>query len=72
MGSILPFINFTLQNMEVFLHVEKRLFVMRGLINNPVVRDSTYTLSPANAAYVEQLCRHVLGVIDRLESKARV
>ena len=63
MGKVLPFINFTQQNLELFLHVEKRLLVKRGLFEGPTVRDATYTLSAPNSAYVELLCDHMLGVI---------
>lgn len=67
MGRLLPFINFTLQNFEVFLHTEKRLLVKRGLFESAAVRDATYTLSAPNSDYVDLLCDHMLGVIE--ESK---
>ena len=35
LGSLLPFINFTLQDIELFLQVEKRLMVRRGIFKNP-------------------------------------
>ena len=68
MGRLLPFINFTLQNFEVFLHTEKRLLVKRGLFESAAVRDATYTLSAPNSDYVDLLCDHMLRVIE--ESKA--
>ena len=63
MGRLLPFINFTLQNFEVFLHVEKRLLVRLGLFETATVRDATYTLSAPNRDYVDLLCDHVQTVI---------
>jgi hypothetical protein len=51
LGSLLPFINFTLQDFELFLQVEKRLLVRRGLFETAVCRDQTLTLS-------ELLARH--------------
>jgi 4-hydroxy-tetrahydrodipicolinate synthase len=63
MGRLLPFINFTLQNFEVFLHVEKRLLVQQGLFETATVRDATYTLSAPNRDYVDLLCDHVQTVI---------
>lgn len=68
MGKLLPFINFTLQNFEVFLHTEKRLLVKRGLFESAAVRDATYTLSAPNRDYVDLLCDHMLRVIE--ESRA--
>lgn len=63
MGRLLPFINFTLQNFEVFLHVEKRLLVRLGLFDTATVRDATYTLSTPNGDYVDLLCDHMQVVI---------
>lgn len=63
LGQLLPFINFTLQNFEVFLHVEKRLLVRRGLFETATVRDATYTLSTPNSDYVDLLCDHVQSTI---------
>lgn len=37
-GSLLPFINFTLQDFELFLQVEKRLLVRRGLFISRTLR----------------------------------
>ena len=60
MGRLLPFINYSLQNLEIFLHLEKRLLARQGLIDQPVVRSSTYTLSKAESDYAESLIEHVL------------
>jgi 4-hydroxy-tetrahydrodipicolinate synthase len=68
-GSILPFINFTLQNFELFLQVEKRLMVRRGLFSTAHLRSLTLTPSPALLAYSEFLIEQVLRVLrsEKLE-----
>ncbi len=47
---VLPFINFSLQNFEVFLQIEKRLLVRRGLCTTSTVRSLTLSPSPRCAA----------------------
>ena len=59
-GSLLPFINFTLQDFEYFLQIEKRTLVRRGLINSATVRSLTNSPSPAVLAHVDRL-------IDQIE-----
>ncbi len=71
MGKLVPFINYTHQNMVVFLHGEKRLLVMRGLFEGATVRDATYTLTAPNRAYAELLCEHMLGVIAETRTGSR-
>lgn len=71
MGRLVPFINFTLQNFEVFLHVEKRLLVKRGLFQSATVRDATYTLSAPNSDYVDLLCDNMLGVLSDSKAAAK-
>lgn len=60
-AALLPFIAFTLQDFELFLQVEKRLLVRRGLFERATMRALTYTLSPeleAHAAFlIEQVMR---------------
>jgi hypothetical protein len=62
---LLPFINYTLQDFELFLQVEKRLLVKRGLIESATLRDATYALLPEEEQHVELLCDHVLDVIGQ-------
>lgn len=61
-GSLLPFINFTLQDFEFFLQIEKRTLVRRGLIESPTVRSLTHTPSPAVLAHVD----HLIDQIERI------
>lgn len=44
---ISPYIQFSLRNLEHFLHCEKTLALRRGLVPSAVVRDPTVALSPA-------------------------
>jgi 4-hydroxy-tetrahydrodipicolinate synthase len=64
-GSLLPFINFTLQDFEVFLQVEKRLLVRRGLFAHPTCRSLTYSPSPAMVAHIEFLIEQIVRVMER-------
>jgi dihydrodipicolinate synthase/N-acetylneuraminate lyase len=65
LGQLLPFINYTLQDFELFLQVEKRLLVKRALIESATVRDATYSLLPEEEQHVDLLCDHVLQVISQ-------
>ncbi len=64
-GSLLPFINFTLQDFEVFLQVEKRLLVRRGLFAHPTCRSLTYSPSPAMLAHIDFLIEQIERVMER-------
>ncbi|MCK5526308.1 MAG: hypothetical protein KAJ05_04120, partial [Candidatus Latescibacteria bacterium] len=64
-GSLLPFVNFTLQDFEVFLQVEKRLLVRRGLFAHPICRSLTYSPSPAMLAYMDFLIEQIVRVMER-------
>jgi len=63
MGQLLPFINYSLQNLELLLQIEKRLLAQRGIIEHATVRASTYTPSEAELAYSDLLIEHVLKAI---------
>ena len=54
-GSLLPYINFSLQNFELFLQMEKRVLVRRGFIESPTVRSPSRTLSSTESEYVDFL-----------------
>ena len=64
-GSVLPFIAFTLQDFEIFLQVEKRLLVRRGIIAEHKLRGLTYSLSPAAEAHVDFLCTQVMRILEK-------
>ncbi|MFH1008465.1 MAG: dihydrodipicolinate synthase family protein [Candidatus Latescibacterota bacterium] len=64
-GSLLPFVNFTLQDFEIFLQVEKRLMVRRGLFTHAICRSLTYTPSPEIVAHMDFLIEHIVRVMER-------
>lgn len=62
-GGLLPYISFSLQDFELFLQIEKRALVRRGLIASPTVRALSHTPSRAVLAHIDFL-------IDQLERLA--
>jgi 4-hydroxy-tetrahydrodipicolinate synthase len=58
--SVLPFIVFTLQHMELFLHVEKRLLQRLGVIRSATVRDITITPDADSLEYGDWLIEQLL------------
>jgi len=61
--AVLPFIVFTLQHMELFLHVEKRLLQRMGLIEHAHVRDATILPDPDTSAYADWLIEQLLPLL---------
>jgi 2-keto-3-deoxy-L-arabinonate dehydratase len=62
----LPQILFSLQNMELYHHAEKRLLVARGIIGESVVRDLRLSVNPLDAEHIDFLNANVLALLDRL------
>lgn len=62
-SRVLPFIVFTLQHMELFLHVEKRLLKEMGVIRHACVRDATITVDPDSDDYAGRLIRELLPLL---------
>ncbi len=58
-ARLLPFINYTLQNFELFLQVEKRLLVRMGIIESPICRMLTYRPTPTELEYIDILVEHM-------------
>ena len=58
--EVLPYLVFSLQNMELLLQMEKRLLVRRGLIQHDTVRQTTLTLDPHTDRYVDYLIDRVM------------
>lgn len=58
--KVLPFIVFQLQNMELFLNLEKRLLHRLGLLETPHVREATLAVDPTSAAYGDFLIGRVI------------
>ncbi len=61
--QVLPWIVFTLQNMELFLHTDKRLLREMGLIRSAHVRDATIELDPDTDAYTDFLIQQLLPAL---------
>jgi 4-hydroxy-tetrahydrodipicolinate synthase len=61
--TILPFIVFELQHLELFLHVEKRLLKAMGLISSAHVREATINLDRETEEYGGWLVEQVLGMV---------
>lgn len=64
---VAPQLGFSLQNMELFHHVEKRLLVRRGVIANATVRQATYTPSPMLLDYADFLNARVAALATDLK-----
>jgi len=69
--GILPQIVFSLQNMELYHHAEKRLLAARGIISVPRVRDLRRDLEPLDAAHIGFLNESILALLDSLKMPRR-
>lgn len=65
--QVLPWIVYSLQNMELYHHAEKRLLKARGIIKCAAVRELNMELSPDDERQIEFLTGKVLSALDRLE-----
>ena len=64
--QMLPQIVYSLQNMELYHHCEKRLLVARGLLQAAVVRDAALRLDASADAYIDLLNRQVRAAAGEL------
>jgi 2-keto-3-deoxy-L-arabinonate dehydratase len=64
-AALLPMMNFTLQDFELFLQVEKRILVRRGIFDHAHVRPLTMTPSTALMQHVEFLIDQLMRVLAR-------
>jgi 4-hydroxy-tetrahydrodipicolinate synthase len=64
--GVLPQINFSLQSMELFHHVEKALLTARGVLPAAIVREATFTVGSKDQAHIDFLNRRVLEWLDHL------
>lgn len=62
----LPQIVFSLQNMELYHHAEKRLLAARGILSETYVRNPSRDLDPLDAAHIDLLNANVLAFLDSL------
>jgi 4-hydroxy-tetrahydrodipicolinate synthase len=63
---VMPQLVFGLQNLELFLHTEKQLLQMRGLLADPTVRHATFTPNAQLSSYGEFLNRRIVEVAQGL------
>ena len=64
-GAVLPMIAFTLQELELFLRVEKRILVRRGILQTEHVRSLTYPPSDALLQHADYLTDQLFRVLER-------
>lgn len=64
---VLPQIVFSLQNMELFHHAEKRLLVARGLLESATVRQLALQPSAVDAAHIDFLNQRILDALDAFD-----
>ena len=64
-AAALPLIAFSLQNMELYLHVEKRLLVRRGVLPTAEVRSLAFTPSRHLDAHIDYLLDQIMLVLRR-------
>ena len=63
-ASLLPYINFSLQNFELFLQIEKRLLVRRGLFTNSICRCLTLSLSATVLEHTNFLIDQIMRIVQ--------
>ena len=62
--KVLPYLVFSLQNMELLVQMEKSLLVRRSLIAHDTVRSATLTPDAHTVAHVQYLVDRVMGVLE--------
>ncbi len=66
--EILPYLVFSLQNMELLLQMEKKLLVRRSLLRHDTVRRASITPDEETAKYVEFLIDRVMRGLEKSHS----
>jgi len=66
--QVLPFIVFQLQDMELFLHLEKRLLKALGVIDTVRVREATIHLDAVTEAYGEFLIERTADMVNEVRA----
>jgi 4-hydroxy-tetrahydrodipicolinate synthase len=69
--KVMPLISFSLQSLELYHHVEKRLLHARGALRHTGVRDAQWTPFREAMDYTDELIERVLGEVDRLGLKRK-
>jgi hypothetical protein len=65
LASLLPMMNFALQDFELFLQIEKRILVRRGIFDSAHLRPLTMTPSKAVLQHVDFLIEQLMRVLGR-------
>ena len=63
-ARILPYISFSLQNLEQFHHVEKQLLKRRGLLKSATVRSVTIEILPDTQSYLDLILDQTLTALE--------
>ncbi|MCI0335419.1 MAG: dihydrodipicolinate synthase family protein [Planctomycetes bacterium] len=63
-STLLPFIAFSLQDFEMFLQLEKRLLMRRGIFVNANCRALTRSISPAVSRHADFLIEQMIRILD--------
>ena len=69
--KVMPLISFSLQSLELYHHVEKRLLRARGALREGGVRDAQWTPFPEAMHYTDELIERVLEEVDRVGMKRK-
>jgi 2-keto-3-deoxy-L-arabinonate dehydratase len=64
-SSVMPYIAFALQDFEMFLQIDKRLLVRRGVFKSPRCRSISRQISEGVSAHIDFLIDQVIRVISR-------
>jgi len=67
--EVLPHIVFSLQNLELFLHMDKQLLVRRNLLTHATVRSATLTPDPNTTRHADFLTERALRSIARFQAR---
>jgi 4-hydroxy-tetrahydrodipicolinate synthase len=68
-SAISPYLSFSLQNLEMFHHVEKRLAVRRGIMRTSVVRSVSIDLNKYQEKYLDLVLNETCEVLERFGFK---
>jgi hypothetical protein len=64
-SAISPYLSFSLQNLEMFHHVEKRFAVRRGIMKSSVVRSVSIDLNKYQEKYLELVLDETCDVLEK-------
>jgi 4-hydroxy-tetrahydrodipicolinate synthase len=70
-AAISPYLSFSLQNLEMFHHAEKRLAVRRGIMKSSVVRSVTIEINDVQEKYLDMLINQTCDAIKQFGLKVK-